>query len=100
VKGQTVNEVGDGLFVQLRFPRIPVQWVVEISLDGEAWTEIDRKRNNMDFKAGCGPASFDVSKSAECRFIRLTQRGKRHCRDDYLVINSFEVFGDLLERRG
>jgi hypothetical protein len=73
-------------------------WVVESSLDGEAWTEIDRKTDNVDFKDGWGKtASFAVSKSAECRFIRLTQTGKRHCGDDFLQIYAFEVFGTLLE---
>jgi hypothetical protein len=73
-------------------------WVVESSLDGEAWTEIDRKTDNWDFKAGYwATASFAVSKSAECRFIRLSQTGERHAGDDYLAIRAFEVFGTLLE---
>jgi hypothetical protein len=79
-------------------------WVVESSLDGESWTEIDRKKNNQDFKAhawetglGLKMASFAVSNSAECRSIRLTQTGKNHRGDDYLVIWAFEVFGTLLE---
>jgi hypothetical protein len=71
-------------------------WVVESSLDGEAWTEIDRKTDNEDFKLW-GMASFVVSKSAECRFIRLTQTGKNHIREDDLLIRAFEVFGTLLE---
>jgi hypothetical protein len=71
-------------------------WVVEGSLDGEAWTEIDRTTDNEDFKAW-EPASFAVANSAECRFIRLTQTDKRHCRDDTLTIRAFEFFGTLLE---
>jgi hypothetical protein len=70
--------------------------VVESSLDGEAWTEIDRKTDNEDF-IGWRTASFAVSKSAECRFVRLTQTGKRHCGDDTLYITAFEFFGTLLE---
>jgi hypothetical protein len=73
-------------------------WVIESSLDGEGWTEIDRKTNNQDFKAHAWEtASFAVSKSAECRFIRLTQTGKRHYPDDCLSISAFELFGTLLE---
>jgi hypothetical protein len=54
-------------------------WVVESSLDGEAWTETDRKADNQDFRGlNWSPVSFAVSKSAECRFIRLTQTGKNH----------------------
>jgi uncharacterized coiled-coil protein SlyX len=66
-------------------------WVIESSLDGEAWTEIDRKTVNK------GYASFAVSKSAECRFIRLTQTGQRSSREHFLVIRAFEFFGTLLE---
>jgi hypothetical protein len=72
-------------------------WVVESWLDGEAWTEIDRKTDIVGFKYDWGPASFAVSKPAECRFIRLTQTGKRHNGDDYLSIVAFEFFGTLLE---
>jgi uncharacterized coiled-coil protein SlyX len=73
-----------------------ISWVVESSLDGEAWTEIDRKTDNEDF-THWSAASYAVSKSAECRFIRLTQTGKRHNGDDHLFIQAFEVFGTLLE---
>jgi hypothetical protein len=53
-------------------------WVGESSPDGEVWTEIDRKTDNMDFEAGWVTLSFAVSNSSECRFIRLTQTGKAH----------------------
>jgi hypothetical protein len=66
-------------------------------MDVESWTEIDRRTDNMDFKGGLGMASFAVSKSAECRFIRLTQSGKRHGRNDLLIIIAFKFFGTLLE---
>jgi hypothetical protein len=71
--------------------------VVESSLDCEAWTEIDRKKNTGDFRKGIATASFAVSNSAECRFIRLTQTGKRYDGKDYLDIYAFEFFGTLLE---
>jgi uncharacterized coiled-coil protein SlyX len=60
-------------------------WVVESSLDGEAWTEIDRKTNNEDF-TNWRTASFAASNSAECRFIRLAQTGKNYGGNDYFVI--------------
>jgi hypothetical protein len=69
-------------------------WVVESSLDGDAWTTIDRKTDNDDFKS-LGTASFDVSHSAECRFIRLTQTGKNHSGKDWLRIHAVEFFGTL-----
>jgi hypothetical protein len=73
-------------------------WVVESSLDGEAWTEIDRKTDNEDFKAGnWETASFAVSKPAECRLIRLTHTGQNHNGNDCLLIAAVEFFGTLLE---
>jgi hypothetical protein len=71
-------------------------WVVEASLDGENWTEIDRKTNNQDFK-NMNTVSFSVSKPVESRFIRLTQTGKRHCGDDILDLYAVEFFGTLSE---
>jgi hypothetical protein len=71
-------------------------WVVESSLDGEAWTEIDRKTDNQDFKKFT-MASFAVSERAECRFIRLTPTDKNHLGNDYQTIDAFEIFGTLLE---
>jgi hypothetical protein len=74
-------------------------WVVEGSLDGSSWTEIDRKTDNHDFHGygNWNPASFAVSKPAEFRFIRLTQTDKRHCGDDYLFLWAVEFFGTLSE---
>jgi hypothetical protein len=72
-------------------------WVVESRLDGEAWTEIDRKTDNENFEDGWPRASYAVSNSAECRFIRLTQTGKNRWAEDVLRITAFEVFGTLLE---
>jgi uncharacterized coiled-coil protein SlyX len=79
-------------------------WMIESSLDFVNWTEIDRKRDNEDFKLASSrdplkTASFAVSKSAECRFIQLTQTGKNHRGNDSLVIEAFEIFGTLLKCR-
>jgi hypothetical protein len=71
-------------------------WVVEGSLDGSSWTEIDRQTDNQDFKTQ-NTASFAVSKPAEFRFIRLTQTGKRHRNDDVLMLGAVEFFGTLSE---
>jgi hypothetical protein len=72
-------------------------WVVEGSLDGKSWKEIDRQRNNQDFKHHWDVASFAVSKPAECRFIRLTQTDKRHDNYDSLFLRAVECFGTLSE---
>jgi hypothetical protein len=72
-------------------------WVVQRSMDGKAWKEIDRKTNSWDFRLGWAMASFAVSKLAECRFIRLTQTGKRYDANGYLSMKAFEFFGTLVE---
>jgi hypothetical protein len=72
-------------------------WVVEGSVDGRSWTEIDRQTDNQDFKVGCTVASLPMSNPADCRFIRLTQTHKRHCRDDILRLEAVEFFGTLSE---
>jgi hypothetical protein len=72
-------------------------WVVESSLNGKGWREIDRKTDNDDLK-GWPPrvASFAVTNVAECRFIRLTQTGKDHAGKAFLDLSAFEVFGTLI----
>jgi hypothetical protein len=75
-------------------------WVVEHSLDGEAWTAIDRVTDDCDL--GRNPSwsvSFPVSDSAECRFFPLSQTGQsRHpYQDDGLYMTTFAFFGTLLE---
>jgi hypothetical protein len=71
-------------------------WVVEGSLDGTSWTEIDRQTDNRNFW-GCAAASFAVSKPAEFRFIRLTQTDQNHAGEDQLVLYAVEFFGTLSE---
>jgi hypothetical protein len=72
-------------------------WVIEGSLDGQEWTEIDRRRDNKDLIGEHAVAAFEVSQSVECRFIRLRQTGKNHYGTDYLSFCAFEVFGTVLE---
>jgi hypothetical protein len=72
-------------------------WVVESSLDGETWTEIDRKTDTRDLEKEPWRASFPVWKLATCRFIRVTQTSKNYRGADHLGITSFEFFGALIE---
>jgi hypothetical protein len=71
-------------------------WVVEGSLDGKNWTEMDRKTDNQDFKDTWNTVSFALS-PVECRFIRLTQTDKNHGGNDYLYLFAVEFFGTLSE---
>jgi hypothetical protein len=74
-------------------------WVVESSLDSKAWTGIDRKTDLQDFKSSSRhdwTASFAVSDSAECRFIRLTQiENHSPAMHRQQSVYALEVFGTL-----
>jgi hypothetical protein len=70
-------------------------WILEGSLDGETWTEIDQVTGNEDFKEDMATASFTLPKPAECRFIRLTQSDKKHNGTHVLNLQAVEFFGTL-----
>jgi hypothetical protein len=64
--------------IQVLFAKLGV---IEGSVCGAAWTEIDcGQTNNQDLKDGAipVPASFAAVKPVECRPIRLTQTFKNH----------------------
>jgi hypothetical protein len=71
-------------------------WVVESSLDGAEWTEIDRQTDNREF-ADWNTASFPMSNVVEARFIRLTQTSANHYGHGYLRLRAFEIFGTFRE---
>jgi hypothetical protein len=73
-------------------------WVLEGSLDGANWTEIDRQTDNWDFYGiNARTGSFSVSRSLKCRFIRLTQIAKNGSARDDLFLYAVEFFGQLSE---
>jgi hypothetical protein len=72
-------------------------WVLEGSLDGANWTEIDRKSNNQEFIGGWNTASFTAASAMEWRFIRLTQMHKGHDGSDCLRLRALEFFGTFAE---
>jgi hypothetical protein len=69
-------------------------WVLEGSVDGESWTEVDRQTDSIAFP-GWLTNSFDVSTQEDFRFIRLTQTGKRSDGHDILLLSRVEFFGTL-----
>jgi hypothetical protein len=73
-------------------------WVVEGSVDHLTWVEIDRKTENDDFMNDVDPkiASFAVTHSVECRFLRLTQIDNGPTRDP-LCLWAVEFFGRMCE---
>jgi hypothetical protein len=72
-------------------------WVVEGSLDGESWTTIDEHVNH-DHLTSVFTIWSGVSKTVECRFIRLTQTAPNYCRNNGLMFVGVEFFGTFLDR--
>jgi hypothetical protein len=74
----------------------PKSWIVEGSIDGSNWTEIDRRTDNADFKKSTNTASFPISNPVDCRFIRLSQTDRNHkgkyCMGELYLV---EFFGTL-----
>jgi hypothetical protein len=72
-------------------------WVLEGSMDGSSWIELDSREGNEDLRGKSATATFGVSRSEKVRMIRLRQLGKNSSATNELVLNAFEVFGDLRE---
>jgi hypothetical protein len=76
-------------------------WVIEGSLDGRNWKEIDRQMDTQHFNTAVlakpMTASFSASHPVKCRFIRLTQIGERHMGNYLLDLREVEFFGTLSE---
>jgi hypothetical protein len=70
-------------------------WVIEGSVDGQQWTELDRKENNGQLKARNAYVSFAMSTPTEVRMIRLRQTGRNHVGNNYLTLSAFEIFGTI-----
>jgi hypothetical protein len=72
-------------------------WVIEGSMDGLNWAEVDRRTENDDLKVSPNIASFALANPMECTFIRLTQTGESRPGGDQLRIWGVEFFGAILE---
>jgi hypothetical protein len=72
-------------------------WLVETSLDGENWREVDHQEDNDQLNGSHRIGTFAVAGGEECRFIRLVQIGRNHFGDDRLCTSGWEIFGSLFE---
>jgi hypothetical protein len=72
-------------------------WLIEVSLDGCEWTEIDHRESNADLNAKNVTRTFSVLRRETGRFVRLVNIGHNHFNSDMLCISSFELFGSLIE---
>jgi hypothetical protein len=71
--------------------------VIEGSIDGSNWIEIDRRDNNNELNGKNLSRQFTISHPDDFQMIRLRQTGKNHAENDYLTFSAFEIFGTLLE---
>jgi hypothetical protein len=72
-------------------------WLVETSVDGKTWREVDHKENNKQLNGTYFIGTFPVAGGGECRFIRLVNIGRNHYGDDSLMITAWEIFGSLIK---
>jgi hypothetical protein len=73
----------------------PRAWVIEGSLDGVSWIELDRRENNIDLDGKDQKKTYMCNCSPTCRYIRIRQTDKNHAGKDWLILSGFEIFGTL-----
>jgi hypothetical protein len=73
----------------------PKNWVLEASLDGTTWTEIDRRLDNDALNGKNVTATFSCSALVEARMIRIRQVGKNWLGNHTFLFSAFEIFGAI-----
>ena len=74
-------------------------WALEVSKDGDTWTEVDRREGNDELNAPHVVRNFKITDAPHesFRFIRLRQTGPNHKGQDFLAFSGLEIFGTLFE---
>jgi hypothetical protein len=72
-------------------------WVIEASIDGQEWEEIDRRNNDGHLNGPKCVHSYEISKVRRCRYIRISSTGPNHRGDNCISFSAFELFGGLIE---
>ena len=72
-------------------------WVLEVSNDGQNYTEIDRQEDSNLLNGPLQRATFKVSSSIPQRFVRLTQTSQNWYNDNELWLNQIDFSGILYE---
>jgi hypothetical protein len=79
------------------FRPFPKSWVIEGSLNGTSWMQLDKQMNTKDLIGQNRVVSFPVSTVAESRFIKLSMTGNDHSGDSFFCLSAVEFFGTLIE---
>ena len=72
-------------------------WVVEMSTDGNVWTEFDRHENNSDLNDGNITKTYPISVQKECRMFRIRQIGPNWAGTYHICFSDLEVYGTLIQ---
>jgi hypothetical protein len=75
----------------------PKSWVIEGSVDGENWTELDSRINNSELDAQNVTKTWRTTERMQSRYVRLRQTALNHCGSNYLIVSALELFGSLFE---
>jgi hypothetical protein len=73
----------------------PINWMLEGSVDGTEWVELDRQNNCRDVVGLNRSKTFSRSGDGFFQLIRLRQTGKESSGSDYLQVSAIELFGTL-----
>lgn len=72
----------------------PRNFVLEISLNGKDWTEVD-KQNNVNF---AGKEFYEnLKKPVECNFARIRNIGENNHQEHILLIYFIEFLGTIFD---
>lgn len=76
----------------------PMTWVVEVSNDGSAWVEVDR-RNSLELVGKWVVKTYKCARVEEqfYRFVRIRQTGQNISGSNVLSLSQLEIFGKLIE---
>jgi hypothetical protein len=70
-------------------------WIVEGSIEGTEWVELDQQNNCRDLVGLNRSKTFPGSGTGFFRLIRLRQTGKDSSGHDFLTVSAIELFGVL-----
>ena len=73
-------------------------WVIEISDDGNNWTQIDEHKNYSELNSPYTVKTFEVHKNKFSRFCRFRHTGEYWVPNNFLRINSIEFYGQIREK--
>jgi hypothetical protein len=68
-------------------------WVLDGSVDGDEWTELDRQTDSEAFARGLQTSSFAIAKPIECRYLRLLQTDANQYKGNCLRLSAVEFLG-------